>query len=299
MSEQFPESPRMDPAADAADQTAAAAPPAPADSSPVPSVTATERALAAVGRWLVGTGRFVGRSAAAAYRAVDPDVRRHVAQWPLLSYSLLGARRERVEAGEPDGHPPLIFVHGLGGSRGDFMLMAQYLRLHGRKRSYRVHLDGGQTLSELATALGQFVRAVHEATGEPQVELVAHSLGGLVVRLMLLEQADVVERIRTVITMGTPHNGTYPARFADTVITRELRPDSPLIGRLAATPWPRQVRGVTFWSKSDMLVLPPESAALDGTHQLEVTPFTHYSYLIDPRSWALVRRELELAGGED
>jgi len=47
-----------------------------------------------------------------------------------------------------------------------------------------------------------------------------------------------------------------------------------------------------------MMILPPESAALEGADQLEVTPFTHYSYLIDPRSWVLVRNELEAAGGD-
>jgi hypothetical protein len=60
--------------------------------------------------------------------------------------------------------------------------------------------------------------------------------------------------------------------------------------------WPEEVHGVSFWSRSDMVVLPPESAALDGTEAVEVTPFSHYSYLIDPRSWALVREQLERFG---
>jgi triacylglycerol esterase/lipase EstA (alpha/beta hydrolase family) len=176
----------------------------------------------------------------------------------------------------------------------NFVLMAKYLALHGRRRSYRIHLEGGQTLEELARALESFVRAVVEVTSVPRVELVAHSLGGIVVRLGLLDH-DLAGCVKTVITLGTPHHGTHSARFADTVTIRELRPDSALMRRLASTPWPRGVRGATFWSRSDVMVLPPESATIEGTHQIEVTPFTHYSYLIDPRSWSLVRRELELA----
>jgi len=259
-----------------------------------PTISAPEQVLATLGRWLVGAGRYLGRQSAAAYRSIDPDVRRHVAQIPLLSFSLLGARRAPVEALPPDGYPPLVFVHGLGGSRGDFSLMSTYLWLHGRRRSYRVHLDGGLSLERLAEALAKSVRDVVEVTGEPQVELIAHSLGGLVVRIALAE-FDLAAAVKTVITLGSPHHGTYPARYADTTVTRELRPDSELIKRLSAIPWPPQVHGVTFWSKSDVFVLPSESAALEGTDQIEVTPFTHYSYLIDPRSWALVRKELELA----
>ncbi|MBW2524406.1 MAG: alpha/beta fold hydrolase [Deltaproteobacteria bacterium] len=251
-----------------------------------------ERALAAVGRTLVTTGRFVGRRAAKAYHSVDPDLRRHVAHLPLLGYTLLSSGRDPIVAGEPDGHPPLLLVHGLGGSRGDFLLMAAYLHLHGRRRSFRIQFDGTHGIAERAEALADFVREVLQVTGEPEVDLVAHSLGGLILRLALCDYG-LADCARLVITLGTPYAGTYPARYADTPITRELRPDSPLVRRLSETPWPSRVRGVSFWSRSDMLVLPPESAALPGTEAVEVTPFSHYSYLIDPRSWALVREQLE------
>lgn len=262
-------------------------------SGPAQAPSGTEQALAAVGRFLVGAGRFVGRQTAAAYRAIDPDVRRHVAQLPLLTYSLIGSRRTPVEPLPPDGHPPLVFVHGLGGSRGDFLLLSKYLWLHGRRRSYRVQLEAGLPLPRLGEGLAELVREICAVTGAPQVELIAHSLGGLVVRLALADH-DLAGLVKTVITLGSPHAGTYSARYADTAITRELRPDSPIIQRLAQSPWPAEVHGVSFWSQSDVFVLPPESAALEGTDQIEVTPFTHYSYLIDPRSWTLVRRELEL-----
>ena len=94
--------------------------------------------------------------------------------------------------------------------------------------------------------------------------------------------------VKTLVTLGTPHKGTYPARYANTPNIRELRPDSELIKRINARPWPAKVRGVTFWSKGDLFVLPAESAAVEGTTAIEMSPFTHYSYLIDPRSWAAV-----------
>lgn len=250
------------------------------------------KALKVVGAAAVKGGKFVGRKAAEGWAAIDPDVKRHAAQLPLLSYSLFVSREEQIDPGEDDGQPPLIFVHGLGGNRGNFLLMAWYLRLHGRKRSYKIHFDGGQSMDDMARALARFIRAVKRATGARQVELVAHSMGGLVARLAVAEHR-VAPSVRTLITMGTPHKGTYPARYANTINLRDLRPDSPLMRRLAKKPMPAGVRGVTFWSRGDLFVLPAESAALEGTQTVEMTPFTHYSYLIDPRSWAAVAEALE------
>jgi len=116
-------------------------------------------------------------------------------------------------------------------------------------------------------------------------------MGGIVARLAIHEHR-LARSVRTLITLGTPHRGTYPARFANTNLTRELRPDSDLMSRLIKRPWPRRVRGVTFWSRNDLFVLPAQSAAAEGTDHVDVTPFTHYSYLIDPKSWAAVGRAL-------
>lgn len=256
----------------------------------------TGRALASGGGWLgrhiLAGGAFLGRRIAAAYRAIDPDVHRHLAQLPLLSYSLFCKRHEEIEPGEPDGFPPLVLVHGLGGNRGTFLLLGWYLWLVGRKRSYRIAFEPGQSIEEQAEALAAFVRDVLAATGEAQVEMVGHSLGGLVARLAVQEHG-LAERVRTLVTMGAPHRGTYPARYANTAQIRALRPDSPLIRRLAGRPFPASVRAVCLWSQNDLFVLPPESAVLEGAEAVDMTPFTHYSYLLDPDGWNAVRRALE------
>lgn len=248
--------------------------------------------MTAVGHTAAKAGAFVGTKVADAYRSVDPDVMRHASQLPLMSYSLFVKRQVEVEPGTPDGFPPLIFVHGLGGSRGDFLPMAWYLWARGRKRSYRVHFVGGTAPQEQAAQLAEFIGQVIEVTGEPQVEIVAHSLGGVVSRLAI-DRHGLAPVVKTLITMGSPHGGTYPARYANTGTTRDLRPDSDLIVELAQQGWPDGVRGVTLYSHSDLVVLPATSAAVDGTEQRDMTPFTHYSYLIDPDGWAAVAAALE------
>ena len=250
-----------------------------------------QKALAAVGRGGAIAGRFIADKAVAAYRSVDPDVQRHLVQLPLLSYSLLFWKGLPVEAGVPDGHPPLVFVHGMGGSRGDFAPMAFFLRRGGRRRSYHIQFSGGQSLVECGESLAEYVREVARVTGEPKVDLVAHSMGGVAARLAILDHG-LGPLVKTFITLGTPHGGTYPARYGNTANTRMLRPDSELIQRLNRHRLPRRIRGITFWSRSDLLILPPESAALEGTRQVELTPSTHYGYLINPRAWRAVQEAL-------
>jgi triacylglycerol esterase/lipase EstA (alpha/beta hydrolase family) len=243
--------------------------------------------MGTIGRATVQAGVFVGRKVAEGYNAIDPDVRRHIAQTPLLAAATIGSWRERIDPGVPDGHPPLLFVHGLGGNRNNFLPMAAYLRLHGRKRAYRIHFTSGLPIPEMAAELARFIRTVKKATGEKQVDIVAHSMGGVISRLAIMDHR-LRTSVRTLVTLGSPHHGTHPARYANTPKTRDLRPDSELMQRLAKAPWPKGVRGVTFWSRGDVFILPAESAKVEGTEQVDVSPFTHYSYLIDPRSWIAV-----------
>jgi pimeloyl-ACP methyl ester carboxylesterase len=246
---------------------------------------------AAVFRGLWRGARSAGQAAASAWRAIDPDVRRHLLEAPLLLYSPLGARARPIAAGRPDGHPPLVLVHGLGGTRGDLLPLALYLALHGRRRSYRVGFSLKQSLPEQAAALVEFVRQVLEVTGAPRVDLVAHSLGGLAARLAL-GAPELLGRAGTLVTLGTPHGGTHAARYADTQNTRILRPDSEFIQELARAGLPPGVRVVTAFSRADVFVLPSESAAPAGAEALELSPLTHYGYLLSPRSWEAVRQAL-------
>lgn len=257
-----------------------------------------KRALISAGSASRIAGRFIARKSAEAYQAVDPDVRRHIGQLPLMTYSLFLRRDLPVEAGVPDGHPPLVFVHGLGGGRGDFGPMAWYLRRMGRKRSYSVAFETGQGIPGRAEALAAFVREVLEVTGEPQVDMVAHSLGGVAARLAIQEHG-LGRAVRTLITLGAPHNGTLYARLGNTSITRDLRPDSPLLRALAAKPLPRTLRAVSFWSRGDVVILPAESAALPGSIQIEAPNYTHYGYLVMPSSWKAVLEALSSTSGGD
>lgn len=242
----------------------------------------------AAGRLAVG----VSRAVAAAYHAVDPDFRRHLAQMPVLGLTLLARRRPPIVALPDDGARPILCIHGLGGHRGNFTPLRAWLRFFGRSRVYSIGFRRGLLVEGMAKALRADIATVLDVNGlapDAQVDLVCHSMGGIVARIALEDPATAA-RVATVITLGTPHAGTHAARYASTFHTRALRPGSGLMERLAKqTPWsPAMPRLVCLWSAEDVFLLPAETARVDGAHNRRVPGVTHLSYLLNPVSFHAV-----------
>lgn len=239
---------------------------------------------------LVRGARATARGVAAAYAAVDPDARRTLAELPLLGLTLLAPARVEVAAAPEDGRRPVVFVHGLGGHRGNLLPLQGWLRLAGWRRLYGFTVPPG-SLEERGRALSAYVAEVLAVNGLPddaQVDLVAHSMGGLVARCAL-EDAETARRVATLVTLGTPHQGSHAARWLATRDHLALRPGSPLVTRLAEqTPWRGPTRLVCLWSKADVFLLPASTAAVDGAENVELDGLTHYGYLLRLRCWRRV-----------
>jgi pimeloyl-ACP methyl ester carboxylesterase len=261
------------------------------------------------GRGVAVSGRAVGRAAgrvgkavSSAYLAVDPDVRRHVGQLPLLGLTLLSPARDEVEPMEDDGARPIVFVHGLGGHRGNFLPMRAFLALCGRKRTYAIALDSSKPMEESAEDLRRFIDELFEKNAllpGSQIDVVGHSMGGLVARLAIDDEVTR-SRVHTLVTLGTPHSGTYAARYGATRNLLDLRPDSAVMQRLRRQlPWrgaPTMPRLVSLWSKADVFLLPPEAGCAEGAESIEMPRFTHYSYLLLPMAWERVESVLSRSG---
>jgi len=246
--------------------------------------------LRSAGAVVAGAARGAAQGAAAAWNAIDPDVRRQAAELPLVGLTMLASRRPPPEPLPDDGHRPVVFVHGLGGHRGNFLPARLFFRLHGRSRTYAAGFPPGDVESQ-ARELRDFVDAVLRVNSLPadaQVDLVAHSMGGIVARLAL-EDGRTRARVATLATLATPHAGTHVARYAATGATLALRPDSPLLQRLSAQiPWRAPPRLVCFWSRSDVMLLPAQTACAAGAECVELPSLTHYGFLLQPACFRAV-----------
>ena len=101
-------------------------------------------------------------------------------------------------------HPTsVVLVHGFLGNPGHFRFLRRFLVVRGFHNfatfSYAPRVDH----EELAERLEHAIEAVCGATGRAEVDVVGHSLGGLVAR-HLLERSEGA-RVRRLVTLGAPY----------------------------------------------------------------------------------------------
>ncbi len=143
---------------------------------------------------------------------------------------------------------PIIFVHGIGGSARDFADIVAALD-RTRYQPWFFHYPSGTDLHQVATMFHRiFLSGKVIPLAEMPMVIVAHSMGGLVVReaLNLQTGATGENRVQRLITIASPlggHPGARSGASAPVVIPswRDLSPESEFIAGLHRKPLPAGV----------------------------------------------------------
>ncbi|MBI5255020.1 MAG: permease [Burkholderiales bacterium] len=179
------------------------------------------------------------------------------------------------------GRTGVLLVHGFVCNRGLWMPWMRKLRAaqvpHLAISLEPVFGDIDDYLPQIDAAVAQ----LQAATGRPPL-IVAHSMGGLAVRAWLQAHA-ADERSAGVITIGTPHHGTWLARFALSANGRQMRRHSPwLLALAAAEPAARRERFTCFYSHCDNIVFPAGTACLPGADNRHLAATAHVQLVARP-----------------
>ncbi|HTY70815.1 MAG TPA: alpha/beta fold hydrolase [Actinomycetes bacterium] len=182
---------------------------------------------------------------------------------------------------------PIVLVHGIVDNRSIFTLLRRALRRRGFRHVHNFEYGVLATdLRAVAEELGTYVEQVCEERGAEQVHLIGHSLGGIVARYYV-QRLGGDKRVHTVVTLGSPHGGTLPARLVPHPLLRSLRPGSDIIKELAQPAPGIRTRFVCFWSDHDPIVVPRASARLEHpdleAKNVLVRGVGHSSLLVDGR----------------
>ncbi len=130
------------------------------------------------------------------------------------------------------------------------------------------------SIDRYAAAIEAAVAKLERATGIAPV-IVAHSMGGLAVRTWLASTGGE-PRVHRVVTIGTPHHGTWLARFGHTRNGRQMRIGNPWLARLASAEPPGRYRSFTcFYSHCDNIVFPASTATLPGADNRHIAGSAH------------------------
>ncbi|MGK5629695.1 esterase/lipase family protein [Streptomyces sp. URMC 123] len=215
-----------------------------------------------------------------------------------------GMQQERVVHRTPaplpaaTDRPPVLLLHGFIDNRSVFVLLRRSLLRHGWRHvealNYSPLLCDVRAAAEL---LGRHVDRIRARTGHERVDIVGHSLGGLIARYYV-QRLGGDQRVRTLVTLGTPHSGTraLPLGSAHPIV-RQMRPGSDVIRELALPAPDCTTRFISFWAELDQIMVPAETARVDHpdllAHNVRVSGIGHLALPVHGAVAAGVRQALE------
>ncbi len=208
-------------------------------------------------------------------------------RWRAVPDHLAGARVA--------GRHGVVLVHGFVCNRGLWTPWLRRLRAEGRAVA-AVNLEPVfGSIDDYAPIVQDAVQRVREATGHPPV-LVCHSMGGVAARAWLRACPDP-QAVAHVVTIGSPHAGTWLARFSHLPNGRQMRQDSGWIQALMQAWTPQLAARFTCWySNCDNIVMPPSTATLPGADNRLLPGAAHIDLAFRPQ---VVAHTLDLLANLD
>jgi hypothetical protein len=195
-------------------------------------------------------------------------------RWRLVPDELVIGNAQRGRRGA-------VFIHGFVCNRGFWNPWLERLRAADHP-FIAVNLEPVfGSIDDYAPIIEDAVRRLTQATGMPPV-LICHSMGGLAARVWLrAKSADAY--VHHVITIGSPHHGTWLGQFSHLENGRQMRLRNPWLQGLAQHS--RQCRDTAFtcwYSNCDNIVFPASTATLEGAENRLIRGVAHVDLAFHP-----------------
>jgi triacylglycerol lipase len=208
---------------------------------------------------------------------------------------------------------PVLLLYGFFATRRSFEVLERRLR-RDKYCVWSINLGGlfdafnTKGIDESAEKVREKIERLYARFPDMgPMSIIGHSKGGLIGRYYV-KRLGGDRRVKNLITLGTPHNGSPTAylgcltagAFARSVW--QMTPMSPFIRRLKIGAFPRGVRFTSVYSKNDQ-VNPFPSCILEdnGTGNLfnvEVAGVSHRDFVLKRSVYEVIRRELAIGYGD-
>jgi triacylglycerol lipase len=178
------------------------------------------------------------------------------------------------DLGGAPGKRGVLLVHGFVCNRGLWNPWMKRLRDAGTPY-VAINLEPVfGSIDRYVAAIETAVAQLEDATSMAPV-IVAHSMGGLAVRAWL-RHPSAATRVHSVVTIGTPHAGTWLARLAMAQNARQMQEGSPWLRELRAGE-SLAIRALftCYFGHCDNIVFPAHNATLEGATNRHVPGVAH------------------------
>lgn len=182
-----------------------------------------------------------------------------------------------LPGGRARGPRPVIVLHGYAMNRANFVVLGSRLARAGIGPIFGFEYWTFGRVAAAARQLGWFVDQVREATGADQVDVIGHSMGG-VVGMYYVTLAGGDGTVANLVTLGSPLHGTdvsaplgHPGR--------ELVIGSKLMTRLVTAAPAARTKVLTIWSRADNLVPGAVQKRLPGAETILYDDLGHVALL--------------------
>lgn len=149
---------------------------------------------------------------------------------------------------------PILFIHGIGGSKKQYQPIIRYLRKKGINNFYEFSYEsriGLHPIKVIARELSEFIK---ENVKEKSVDIVAFSQGGIIALAYLRFYKN--RNVKKLFTLCTPHKGSKWAIIFNLPGLIDLRPDSKLLKELEDFALNEKINIYSVYTPFDLMVLP-------------------------------------------
>ena len=216
-------------------------------------------------------------------------------------HNLTGNKVVKTYISGRSSHPPVILLQGFLGTRGVLRPLEYHLKSEGRDV---ISLDlGFFNISDIRTSshllqlkIERIIERHAKKFGIDQVDIVGHSMGGLI-GLYYVKRLGGHTRVRNLVTLGTPFNGTWACLLAMLplgLISKglwQMLPQSDFLKELRAHSRDmHQTKVVSISAKYDT-ICPPKSCNLRFAKNQSIA-VGHGGLLMDQRVFEAVSSHL-------
>lgn len=177
----------------------------------------------------------------------------------------------------------IVLVHGFISTGKIFFYIKKKLEAQGHKcfAPTLKPIDAKHGIEDLAIKLNNYI--LNNLEADSKFALIGFSMGGIICRYYLQEQGGIA-RVNKLITISTPHHGSYLSYIYPGKGMKQLRPRSEFLKKLETKEFLlNSIALFSYRTPLDLMIIPNNSSLWDIATNKRFVSIMHSSMLINSK----------------